>query len=295
MQTIYLDVLLLQSLYVNYFLLRAAARVTHTPLRFTRCLLVSAGSSLFSLLIFLPALPLLLQLLLKLTAAAATVSLAFGIQRGRWLGQFGCFFGCSFLLAGLLLAVCSTANQGFATWSNSCFYLDFSLFQLILFTALAYLLLHLCDFFRGRRHHTDEHFQVLMQKRAMSKDSFPGKYDTSSAGHIQAGDEPLASGLRELAEELGIHAKPEDLAFAGCIHGNFAEEFHGKIFRDNEIAFVYVYQQPVDIETLVLQKEEVESVRWFDLEETYQNCRNRNTQFCAPVPGLEVVRCYLYR
>ena len=50
-----------------------------------------------------------------------------------------------------------------------------------------------------------------MQKRAMSKDSFPGKYDTSSAGHIQAGDEPLASGLRELAEELGIHAKPEDL------------------------------------------------------------------------------------
>ena len=76
--------------------------------------------------------------------------------------------------------------------------------------------------------------------------------------------------------------------------GNFAEEFHGKIFRDNEIAFVYVYQQPVDIETLVLQKEEVESVRWFDLEETYQNCRNRNTQFCAPVPGLEVVRQYLY-
>lgn len=74
----------------------------------------------------------------------------------------------------------------------------------------------------------NEHFQVLMQKRAMSKDSFPGKYDTSSAGHIQAGDEPLASGLRELAEELGIHAKPEDLEFAGCIHGNFAEEFHGK-------------------------------------------------------------------
>lgn len=73
----------------------------------------------------------------------------------------------------------------------------------------------------------NEHFQVLMQKRAMSKDSFPGKYDTSSAGHIQAGDEPLASGLRELAEELGLHAKPEDLAFAGCIHGNFAEKSSG--------------------------------------------------------------------
>ena len=156
---------------------------------------------------------------------------------------------------------------------------------------------------KGIRHRTahlsivrtpTEQSHLLTHTRAPRKDTFPGNNETSSAGHIQAGDEPLASGLRELAEELGLHAKPEDLAFAGCIHGNFAEEFHGKIFRDNEIAFVYVYQQPVDIETLVLQKEEVESVRWFDLEETYQNCRNRNTQFCAPVPGLEVVRQYLY-
>ena len=30
--------------------------------------------------------------------------------------------------------------------------------------------------------------EVLLQKRAMNKDSFPGRYDTSSAGHIQAGD-----------------------------------------------------------------------------------------------------------
>ena len=32
--------------------------------------------------------------------------------------------------------------------------------------------------------------EVLLQKRSLNKDSFPGKYDTSSAGHIQAGDEP---------------------------------------------------------------------------------------------------------
>ena len=32
-------------------------------------------------------------------------------------------------------------------------------------------------------------WQVLLQKRALTKDSFPGRYDTSSAGHIQAGDE----------------------------------------------------------------------------------------------------------
>ena len=57
--------------------------------------------------------------------------------------------------------------------------------------------------------------EVLLQKRSMNKDSFPGKFDTSSAGHIQAGDEPLESALRELGEELGIQATPEQLVFAG--------------------------------------------------------------------------------
>ena len=33
--------------------------------------------------------------------------------------------------------------------------------------------------------------QILLQKRSQNKDSFPGKFDTSSAGHIQAGDETI--------------------------------------------------------------------------------------------------------
>ena len=84
--------------------------------------------------------------------------------------------------------------------------------------------------------------EILLQKRSRNKDSFPGKFDTSSAGHIQAGDEPLESALRELKEELGIHAVPEDLQFAGKFPISFAKEFHGKMFRDEEIAFVYIYE-----------------------------------------------------
>ena len=46
--------------------------------------------------------------------------------------------------------------------------------------------------------------EILMQKRSLNKDSYPGMYDTSSAGHIPAGCEPLESALRELQEELGL-------------------------------------------------------------------------------------------
>lgn len=105
MPTIYLDVLLLQSLYVNYFLLRAAAKLTHTPLHWIRCGLAAAGSSLFSLLILLPPLPAWFQLVCKLLAAALSVTMAFGLHRESFFRQWGCFFLCNFLLAGAILGI----------------------------------------------------------------------------------------------------------------------------------------------------------------------------------------------
>ena len=50
---------------------------------------------------------------------------------------------------------------------------------------------------------------VLLQKRSAHKDSFPGCYDISSAGHIPAGQDFRESALRELREELGVKAEPE--------------------------------------------------------------------------------------
>ena len=135
--------------------------------------------------------------------------------------------------------------------------------------------------------------QILLQKRSQNKDSFPGKFDTSSAGHIQAGDEPLESALRELKEELGISATPEQLHFAGTFPISFAKEFHGKMFLDEEIAFVYIYDHPVEIDRLTLQKEEVEEVQWFDLEETYQQCSQHRDKFCVPLGGLQLVRQFI--
>ena len=57
--------------------------------------------------------------------------------------------------------------------------------------------------------------QLLLQKRCMQKDSFPGCYDISSAGHIPAGGEFASSALRELKEELGITAEEKDLIVCG--------------------------------------------------------------------------------
>lgn len=46
--------------------------------------------------------------------------------------------------------------------------------------------------------------ELFLQKRAMSKDENPGYWDTSSAGHVDSGENYLIAANRELKEELGI-------------------------------------------------------------------------------------------
>lgn len=144
------------------------------------------------------------------------------------------------------------------------------------------------------RQDADGRWQVLLQKRSMQKDSFPGALDTSSAGHIAAGDEPFESARRELQEELGIEASEAELAYAGSFDGGVIQaEFEGRPFVDHEIASVYVYQKPVDIEALQLQQEEVESVQWMDYEMCRRLVAQGDPQFCLRLEGLELVGQYL--
>ena len=103
----------------------------------------------------------------------------------------------------------------------------------------------------------------------------------------------MPSALRELAEELGIVAQPQELSYAGMFRIQYDKIFHGKRFRDNEVARVYVYQEPVEIEDLTLQASEVEEVRWFDLEEVYREIQTSRERFCVPSVGLQVLRDYL--
>ena len=44
---------------------------------------------------------------------------------------------------------------------------------------------------------------LALQKRSPNKDTFPGRWDISAAGHIESGDESRPTAVRELAEELG--------------------------------------------------------------------------------------------
>ena len=93
----------------------------------------------------------------------------------------------------------------------------------------------------------------------------PGCYDISSAGHIPAGQGFVDSALRELKEELGVTAQPQDLILCGQRSFQFSAVFHGKPFKDNQVSNVYLLWLDRDAEEFTLQKEEISAVRWMPL------------------------------
>ena len=46
--------------------------------------------------------------------------------------------------------------------------------------------------------------EVFLQKRSMKKDTAKGKWDSSSSGHVDAGEDYDACAVRELREEIGL-------------------------------------------------------------------------------------------
>ena len=133
----------------------------------------------------------------------------------------------------------------------------------------------------------------IIKKRSKDKDSYPGQFDTSSAGHIPAGMEPLESALRELREELGISAGEEQLRFIGTFRTQYEEVFYDEPFRDNEVISVFVYEKPVEPEGLVLQESEVEEVRYFELLEVYEEICRGSDWCCVNPKGMKVLVEYL--
>ena len=130
------------------------------------------------------------------------------------------------------------------------------------------------------RKREDGGMDVLLQKRSRDKDSFPGCWDISSAGHIPAGSDFIQSAVRELEEELGLTVQPEELRFVDYIRLKKDMEFYGKPFIDRQISAVYLYEWSGDIGQLRLQKSEIDAVRFMDYEECLKELEAGNQNFC---------------
>ncbi len=77
---------------------------------------------------------------------------------------------------------------------------------------------------------------MLIQKRSMLKDTFPGYWDVSVAGHVDWGETYLEAALRETYEEIGVQFEVDQLELLGKL----------KIELAWETEFQQIYRAVVD-------------------------------------------------
>ena len=100
--------------------------------------------------------------------------------------------------------------------------------------------------------------RVLLQRRSLRKENYPGLWDVSAAGHVSAGETALDCAVRETFEELGLRIDANELQFLGTVRESCV--LNGGTYLDNEFHEVFVVRRDVDITALVLQEGEVDEV-----------------------------------
>ena len=97
-----------------------------------------------------------------------------------------------------------------------------------------------CWIFRCRDERLDERpdepLDVVLQKRAATKDVWPGRFDASAAGHVRFGETP-AEAAREIEEELGLHVPFSELT---PVMRHLQEHVHETGLVDREIHDVHI-------------------------------------------------------
>jgi len=97
---------------------------------------------------------------------------------------------------------------------------------------------------------------VFLQLRSLSKDTNPGLWDTSAAGHVDSGESYLNCAVREVYEELGVHINGDALIPVDRLPPT----------ADNGFEFVQIYIATSD-ENLTLQQSEIDDGKWLSPEQ----------------------------
>jgi isopentenyldiphosphate isomerase len=117
---------------------------------------------------------------------------------------------------------------------------------------------------------------VLIQKRAKNKDTFPGLWDVSVAGHISAGEIPLNAAIREIEEEIGLKVFKNQLQFIGNSSKKVTHHSH---LIDYELHHIYICCVSFDMNTLKIQKEEVTEIKTIPLNELIFQLKKNSSSF----------------
>ena len=108
---------------------------------------------------------------------------------------------------------------------------------------------------------------LLFQKRGENKDSHPGLWDVSAAGHMDVEEDPKQAAVREVKEELGFDINTELLEYIETTSRTMVS--NDGSFIDNEFSFVYLYEFKGQQSELSPDPKELDEIRFMEIDELH--------------------------
>lgn len=122
--------------------------------------------------------------------------------------------------------------------------------------------------------------KILFQKRAKSKNIFPGLWDVSVAGHIGAGEPILESAIREIKEEIGLTISENSLQKIGIFK---SVQKHSALLLDCEFHHTFLSKLKAPLKDLNKQDSEVEDLKLLSIDQFENDLQHPdNVKFYVP-------------
>jgi len=125
--------------------------------------------------------------------------------------------------------------------------------------------------------------ELLLQRRALTVDHYPGVYSISVVGHVNAGEFSADAVRREIQEELGLDASSIKIDF---LFSYFQEATLNESYIDRQFNDVYICTHDIDIQQLHPDPAEVSEVVFVPFDDFRKTVSSRSSEL-APVYARE--------
>ncbi|MGH0053945.1 MAG: NUDIX hydrolase [Sphaerochaetaceae bacterium] len=113
--------------------------------------------------------------------------------------------------------------------------------------------------------------QLLITLRSKQKELFPGRWE-NTAGSVKSGETSQVAAIRELREETGIAAAPEEMMFLGTV------------LKVTSFVDIFLVRKVLNLDSIRLQKGETTDYRWISYEKLKELDRQGKLAFPLFIP-----------
>ncbi len=131
--------------------------------------------------------------------------------------------------------------------------------------------------------------ELLIQKRAKDKETFPNLWAISIAGHVITDEDSIQAAQREIREEIGLNISKENLIYMFSIKRKQPYK-NGYL---NVLDDVYLLKYNLDVDSAKLQKEELSDIKFINYKEFEKRLIEKDPTFVPYTEEHELLFKYL--